>query len=64
MSVNSETARRIRNGMPIACPADLTGAEQVLLKSDREILALARVSMDTTQGRMRPVLTVARGLWS
>ncbi|HIW01196.1 MAG TPA: tRNA pseudouridine(55) synthase TruB [Candidatus Desulfovibrio intestinipullorum] len=64
VSVNSETARRIRNGMPIACPADLTGAEQVLLKSDREILALARVSMDTTQGRMRPVLTVARGLWS
>ena len=57
LSVSSEHAARVRNGMSIPCPQDLRGAQNVLLKDEGGVLALAKV----TDGAR---LTVARGLWS
>ncbi len=57
LTVSAELAARIRNGMPVPCPAELCSAQNVLLKDRDGALALARV----TEGNR---LTVARGLWS
>ncbi len=65
LHLDAAAARGVRNGMPVSCPA--ANLEDVsrcgghaLLRDGGGLLALARLTMDGT----RPMLAVARGLWS
>lgn len=65
ITVDSMTARNVRNGMPAVCPAERLEAVcnnggQALVRDESGLLCLARLAQD----RGRAVLTVARGLWS
>ncbi len=56
IEVGEELARKVKNGMPVPCPASLGDASHVLLKHHGEALALGAVE----NGRVN----VVRGLWS
>ncbi|MDO5535974.1 MAG: tRNA pseudouridine(55) synthase TruB [Desulfovibrionaceae bacterium] len=65
VALDGAAARNVRNGMPQACPPDClqevqANGGQALLRDETGLIALARLAQD----RGRPVLTVARGLWS
>ncbi len=63
--LDAAQARGVRNGMPVPCPAAILGdvsrcRGHALLRDGSGVLALARLAMDGA----RPMLAVARGLWS